>query len=414
MRIAGIIAEYNPFHLGHHYQLEQTRISGATHIAVVMSGSFVQRGEPAMASKWSRAQAALEQGADLVAELPAAWAVSSARRFGQAGVFLLRELGADFISFGSEAGDPVQLRQALRRMLSAEKSPEMSRFLAEGKSYPRARAEAAAALYGEEAAALLKGANNLLGLEYLRAAEELAPDMEFLTVPRIGAGHDAANPEEGFSSASALRQGIRSKGLEICRPFLPEPSFRLLETEIQQNRAPSDMGRLERVLLAQLRRLAPEDFALLPDVNEGLEHRLFRASQTARSLAEWEQTVKTKRYTLARIRRILCAALLEIPATLPQGLPEYLRILGCNQRGLEILAQAKRNPRRQIPIGTSFARLFQDQSLTARLSLQIDCRATDYWALSLPEVLPTGLDFTQPTLFLSKKHSPETSAAGKP
>lgn len=391
MKLAGVIAEYNPFHNGHAYHLAATRAHGATHIAVIMSGSFVQRGEPACACKFARARAAVACGADLVAELPVPYALASARRFAEAGVFLLSQLGVDLLSFGSEAPASL-LCTAAQHAFAAENSPLLRRFLAEGMSYPRARAQAVSALFNPAEATVLSGPNNLLAVEYLRAAKIYLPQTELLAVPRLHVSHDSADTVGNIASASRLRMLWEAEGLPALRRYLPQPSWALLEEECAQERAPVRAAYLERLVLSALRDLTPAEFRCLPDVAEGLEHRLFRAAQEAGSLAEFYEDVKSKRFTLSRIRRIAWCAFLHVSRVEQLHPPAYLRILALNRRGAEILARAKRYA--SLPIGSNFADLYRLHPEGIRL----DVHATDLHALGMPHPGPCGMDFREKLL----------------
>lgn len=206
MKTAGIIAEFNPFHNGHRYLSEQVRTAGASHILAVMSGSFVQRGEPAQLSKWQRAEAALQNGIDLVLELPAPYALGSAERFASGAVALLRAAGClDVLAFGSESGDIEALKKTAEACQKAEKGGLLQRFLKQGLSYPAAREKAVSELAGETAAGLLSSPNNTLGIEYLKAMESL---------------------QAGFAlKRSAVRRRARRRTCRaICQRVLASPS----------------------------------------------------------------------------------------------------------------------------------------------------------------------------------------------
>lgn len=394
MKIAGVIAEYNPFHSGHAYHLAKTREAGATHIAAVMSGSFVQRGDIAICSKWARAEAAVRCGADLVVELPAAYALSSAQTFARAGVFLLRELGVSCLSFGSEAGDAQQLRQAAALSDEAERSAVMREYLSQGMSYPRARAAAVARLHGGEWAHLITHANNLLGVEYIRAAQELAPELELLTVPRAQTAHDGLRGGETIASASLVRRLLRKGEFAALKGYLPNAAYDLYMEECACLRAPVTERAVERILLSRLRELGPEDFARLPDVSEGLENRLFRCARAAVSLEDFYMKVKTKRYTMARIRRISFCALLGIRREDQQELPGCARVLAVNRRGMEILSKVRESA--TIPVGSKFADLYRRHPA----GIDLEVRATDLYALAMPAIRPCGLDFTHNPVIL--------------
>lgn len=390
MNICGIIAEYNPFHKGHKYQIEQSRKNGATHIAAVMSGSFVQRGEPAIFDKWTRARAALENGVDLVAELPAVYAVSSANRFAAAGVFLLNELQVNMISFGSECGDIDALRAAAAAVKKLENSDEFKEEHKKGISYPKALTNA---IKDDTAAQIISQPNNLLAIEYINAIEKINSSIIPFTVARMGALHDG-EPCGEFASASRIREYISSNMFSAAAPYLPETTLSLYKAAIFEDCAPVTLKNMERAVLFKLRQMTTADFAVLPDVAEGLENRLYSAARFACNLSEFYESVKTKRYTMARIRRIVCAALLNITADMQSLAPQYIRILGANKRGFEILAACD----------TSLAHSpkFSDLYRSAEEYALTDIAATDAAALGSPEIQPCGRDFVKNTIILKQ------------
>lgn len=383
MTIAGIIAEYNPFHNGHLYQIEQTKRAGATHIVAVMSGSFVQRGEPALFSKWERAAAALKSGVDLVLELPVSYAMSSAERFGFGGVFLLHALGCvNMLSFGSESGDLAKLQAAADLCLNLHQNSDFSALLKSGCSYPTARTRAVAKLGGEQTASLLSSPNNTLGIAYLNALTKLKSDIRPFTVSRVGTAHDAEETSGNYASASLLRQKLGAG--ESIAPFVPQAAADCLT-----GKPTADPNKLETALLWQLRRMTAEDYAALPDVTEGLQHRLYRAAQSAESLSDFLDRVKTKRYTHARLRRIAWSAALGLRRT-DYRLPiPYLRVLGFNPRGREILALAGQAA--ALPIVSSFREI---EKISPRFAA-LEKGATDLWNLAVSPPLPCGADYTR-------------------
>lgn len=376
MRTAGIIAEYNPFHNGHSYQIEQTRAAGATHIAAVMSGNFVQRGEPALFSKWERAEAALRNGVDLVLELPVLYALGSAERFAAGAVAMLNALGCvELLSFGSECGDLSLLKQAADCCLKAEQGDQIKVLLKEGLSYPKARMLAVEE-ENPQAAALLKKPNNTLGVEYLKAISRQSAAFSCMTVLRKGADHDGMVPREDIASASCLRHWVR-EGRDITH-YLPKQTGHYT--------AFADPKRLESAILWQLRQMGPADFQSLPDVTEGLEYRLYETAKNARSTAEFIEKVKTKRYTRTRLQRILWNAMLGVKKEdyLP---PSYLRVLGFTPRGKEILKQAKLSA--ALPV---MSRMTQIEHSFPRMA-ELEKRATDIWGLCVDPVWPCGQDY---------------------
>jgi predicted nucleotidyltransferase len=387
MKVAGIIAEYNPFHNGHAFQIEKTKEQGITHIVAVMSGNFTQRGDIACFSKWARAKAALHNGVDLVVELPTMYALSSAKTFAYAGVSICNELGVDAVSFGSECGDIALLTQTAHAVAKSLEHPTFKLSLANGVSYPRALEQTVSALYGKQYADILQTANNALGIEYLRAIQEINASITPMTVMREQVHHDSKQAGDTIASASYLREFIWGKEIVCCKPYVPESAYEIYKEETQNGFSPIRLDALELLLLQALRSMSIEQFQKLPDVSEGLENRLYQAAKQAVSLQQFYELVKTKRYTLARIRRIAFCALLGITKEMQAIPPQYIRVLACNKKGMEILRRAKMSA--TIPIETKFAKL----AIRKLHGLTADIKATDMYSLLQPNTRPCNLDY---------------------
>ena len=343
MKIAGIIAEYNPFHNGHAYQIEKTREAGATHIIAVMSGNCVQRGEIALADKHLRARLAISGGTDLVLELPAPFCLGTAPDFANAGVKILSRMGCvDMLSFGSECGDVDTLYNALEAIDSLDEE-NIKRSMAQGLTYPAA----IASLIGDKAK-VLNGANNTLAIEYLRALK--GTDITPFTVART-ALHDSCDTNARFASASHIRELIR--GGKDARAYIPYAV---------PKGAVTDMKNIELTILYRLAMLTKDDFSEVP-YTDGIESRLFEASRSASSLAELYDKVKTKNITHARIRRAVMLSALGVKKEDMLGLP-YARILAMNEKGTEILSRCKSTT--NIAISASLASLSQISDSAAR------------------------------------------------
>ncbi len=395
MTVAGIIAEYNPLHNGHAFLIGELRRMGADCIAVVMSGNFVQRGEPAILSKWSRTRTALLSGADLVVELPLPWAVSGAQRFALGGVALLSALGADWIGFGSECGNLDQLEEARHALSSPLLHDQIKKSLQSGATFASARQEAVNSLFGSGTALLLREPNNVLGIEYLQAIERLNADIKPHTVQRTSLLLSGAGESSDAGSSSAVRAKIF--GGKPFSPYMPEEACRILNGEIASGRAPAHISFAERGVLACLRRMTPEQFSRLPDISEGLENRIFAAVQKAGNVKELLESVKTKRYPMARIRRILLSAFLGIEASDSAGVPPYLRILGIGENGEKVLRRAKEQNR--VPLVSRYADAAQLSPHAVRI-LELESQASDLYALCMPQVSSCGMDRTQKLIVL--------------
>lgn len=404
MKVAGIIAEYNPFHNGHAYQLEAARAAGATHLAVVMSGCFVQRGGPACAPAHIRAEAAVNSGADLVLELPLPYAMARAQTFALGGVRLLDALGCvDYLCFGTESENLASLQEVSRVLDSPEYKEHLHSFIAEGVTFAAARQKAVEKILGE-AAAVLRQPNDTLAIEYLRALRQQNSKMAPLPVARRGAAHDASMEEihalEGFASASALRVLMAQNDFTALCGYVPTSALNCYKKGIAQGHMPSNTDRLEHALLFALRKMDKKSFHALPDISEGLENRLYNAVRQACSLTELYMLTKTKRYTLARIRRLVWSACLGIPAQLGQTPPPYLRILAFNERGREILAAASKTA--SIPISHSLAHLEGKNDICKRFAT-LEATSADLFALALPSPLPCGMLYRTGPYILSRK-----------
>lgn len=393
MNIYGVIAEFNPLHEGHAALLQIMRSHGAEYIAVVMSGNFVQRGEPALLPKQYRVRAALLAGADLVIELPLPWAMSSAEHFARGGVFLLNAIGCGEIWFGSECGDASLLMKTAEMLDAPEVVSALRDMIKKGMSFASAREEALRMICGPSFSSLLKMPNNILGIEYCRAIRFLESTIHPVSIPRIGAGHHDVAPIDGTASASTLRQWVRQERASeniFWSRYMPEPSFELLQEALQKGQAPACMRRLERAVLASLRCMKRSQIKELPDISEGLENRIFREIQTADSLDSLMNAIKTKRYSHARIRRILMSAFLGLKEQDGEGTPPYLRVLGMSSKG-EVLLR-NQSPFIAMPrILSAKDRLHLDSK--GNTVFELESRSSDLYALSLPVPFACGSEY---------------------
>lgn len=400
MKTAVITAEYNPFHKGHRWQLEQVRAAGASHVAVVMSPDFTQRGTPAIFPKRLRAQAALQNGADLVLELPVCYALAGAQRFAFGAVQLAAAMGCvDLLAFGAEDADLVQLRQACTALQQEEVNQTIRQLLPSGITFAKARERAVAAVYGEETALLLQKPNNILAIEYLCQLEKL-PDAHIqpLALGRIGNTHDG-EPVGEFASASFLRGLMLEGRWEQAQQYLPQNVWQLYR-QAQQDGQFADLQLGERAVLSALRRMEQKEMAQLADLSEGLENRLYRASREACSLEQLYAAVKSKRYPLARVRRLVMNAFLQLPAQMQMLPPPYLRVLGMNERGKQILSAMKRTA--SLPVSTSLMKLARSTQ-AARQWAQVEAAACDQYSIFCRQMQASGSDWSLPFVSLLGK-----------
>ncbi len=339
MKSVGIVCEYNPFHLGHLYHLQKSRELAGEEAALVclLSGDFVQRGEAALYDKFARAEAACRCGADLVLELPLPWCLASAEGFARGAVALLGAVGVSALCFGSEAGELAPLKELARALLEPETVEAIKAQLAQDPSlsFAAARQRVLETRLGA-AGALLAEPNNILAVEYLKAITGLALPIRPLTVRRLGAGHDACAESPGPRSASQLRL-LRERG-EAIGAYVPEEAEAVYAREREAGRELRDRKLLETALLSRLRGLREDSFSSLPDAAGGLGDRILRAAREEGSLEAVYTAAASKRYPLARVRRLCLAACLGVEG-LPEGAPPYARVLAANGRGRALLRE---------------------------------------------------------------------------
>lgn len=389
MKISGIICEYNPLHNGHLYHLSQVREGGADGIVAVMSGNFVQRGDAAILDKFTRARLAIQAGVDLVLELPVPYALAPAENFAMGGVALLTALGnVDEISFGSESGDIQLLAQAAEacNICKTEYADVMDDFLRSGYSYPEVLSQMVSQLYDEETAAVLRQPNNTLAIAYLNAMEELGSPLHPVTIRRRGAGHNSQQPTENTASATYIRQFFAEGG--DCRRMMPSYSWHALR-EAEAEGHIGSMEYLERLILYKLRTTDPDEMHNIAEIGQGLEYRLYKAKRAA-SLSELLRTIQTKRYPMARLRRILLHLLLDIRTEDMQKLPPYGRVLAFNDMGRQILRESK--SMRTIPFSHSLAELAETSADAGRCAA-LESQSTDIYQLSRKKIGQGESDF---------------------
>ena len=339
----GIIAEYNPFHNGHLYQIEESvKATGAEVVIAAMSGNFVQRGVPAIADKWQRAEAAVRSGVDIVIEIPTVFACNSAHNFAEAGVEILENLGADFISFGSESGNIEELKGIAR--IIDENSEYIENFISkktkDGWSYPRARRAAVESITGASAASLLDSPNNILAIEYIGKISNALP----VTIMRTGPGYNEFETTEKFASATAIRSLINEN--EDISHFMPEEAKNIFFKS-----EPVDKDVYFRLICHKVLSADSTDMEKAPAGGEGLANKLKASIRMCSNLEELSESLKSKRYTRTRIDRFICQTLLGIDRE--KKTDNYIRVLGLSSNGREYIREVKKSETCRLPIITN-------------------------------------------------------------
>ena len=342
MKTVGITAEYNPFHNGHEYHLsEAKRVSCADRAAVIMSGSFVQRGEPACADKFTRAEWAIRHGADIVIELPDVFALSCAERFASGALRILGGSGiVDSICFGSESGELEELKELAA---AGEDGEMLAAALEEGVSYPAAM---------ERASGKRLSPNDILGVEYVRATRKYAPNMGIFTVKRVGGGYNDDSLECETCSAKAIRTALSMYSgqtkmspsvFDALMRSMPRDVLEDIDEGIRKGAFPAALDELSQAVLYRLRSMKTEEIAALPEVAEGLENLFAKHAADSCDVRELLGKVKSKRYTMARLKRIAMNALLGVSAELQDRAANdsaalYVRVLAVREGSEDMLA----------------------------------------------------------------------------
>lgn len=351
MSVIGIVGEYNPFHFGHKYHIDETKLLLGENCPVVcvMSGDFIQRGEAAVYSKFARAEAAVKSGVDLVIELPLPWTLSSAEGFARGAISLLGSLGVvTHLSFGSECGETAPLEK-LAEVLIDPRTDELIRqelLNDETASYAVARQRAVAKTVGE-LASQLETPNNILAVEYIKAIYDQSLGIKPLTVQRFGSGHDSSSGS-GPRSAAEIRTRL-GRGMDIS-DCVPDDVLDICRREGKLGRGPVLMENLEPAIISRLRMLSDADFARIPDAGEGLYKRLANAAREESGIDAILAATKSKRYALSRIRRMMLCAALGVSGEMAKNTPPYARVLAANQRGCELLKDI--NVKSRVPVIT--------------------------------------------------------------
>ncbi len=417
MKAVGIIAEYNPFHSGHQWQLNTAKsLSGCPAAVIVMSGQFVQRGEPALFDKWLRAEMAVRSGADLVIELPAVFALRSAQYFAAGGVRLLQALGIiSHLSFGVEDNNLAALKKLADLADTANTGSLVRQKLKSGLSYPAALGQVLLTQSQAEPATIAFTPNNILAIEYLRALNRYADAILPCPVKRQHAGYHEVDISAPFASATAIRKSVLENGCvqPTAAAVIPPASKTIIEKALHSGRGPVIAGAFETALLARLRTMPLSAIAELPDVTEGLQHRIADTALTATGWDELLSAIKCKRYTHTRLQRILLHALLGTTKAAIEEFdhagPLYARVLAFSEQGKELLRQASQQS--TIPLITKTTHFLNSrQRYMAPLTplqtmLAVDSTASDIYSLGFanPALRYGGWDFRQSPVYLTTR-----------
>lgn len=413
MQAVGVIVEYNPFHNGHKWHIDAAKKrSGCSFVIGVMSGNFVQRGEPAIFDKWKRAEMAIHGGVDLIIELPTVFAVRSAQYFAAGGIRLLQSLGiVSHVCFGAEHADLTRLKKIAAAADDLKIITDMRMNLKLGTTYAAALGQALEKQYSFSPD-LMTSSNNILAVEYLRAIEKFAPNQIPIVVTRQHSKYNDTCITTPFASATSIRQAI-IKSMKITDELklaLPDTTLHILQHIFEEERGPVTLCNLSAIILAQLRTTSLKKLEQLPNVSEGLHYKIRDSSLKAANIQQFFSLLKSKRYTYTRLQRIIIHALLGTTQSQLMGFdeqgPQYARILAFNQNGRLLLKHINKNS--TIPVITKTTHYLSSkqrdsETLTPlQQMLSVDTVASEIYTLGMP---PSNWnvgawDFRYPALYI--------------
>lgn len=407
--VLGIIAEYNPFHNGHLYQLEEAKKqTGAEYVVAIITGNFAQRGNTALINKWAKAQIAIENGVDLVLELPTIYSISSAENFAEGAIKILDSLKiVDTLCFGTETSDFAALNNIANILYNEPKeyTAILNHELGKGLSYPKAR-ENALMMYLNDIkryASIMSGSNNILGIEYLKALKRLKSQMKPFSIERKKVYYNDEKIVDEFASSTAIRKLVATEQYDDLRKVMPKNSYMLLKEEIRKGNYVLDLIKYEKEIIYTLRKMTLKEIEQLPDVSEGLENLIKTAAESCNNLIDLVNIIKSKRYAQTRIQRILVYALLGITkkdmANSKKVIP-YTRVLGFNSKGKEIISDiCNINPKIQM-ITSVKKYVEQNNNKILKEMLEKDIFATDIYTLGYEYDSWANLDYTNKLIII--------------
>lgn len=408
-KVVGIIAEYNPFHNGHSYHIQNTKAqTGADFVVAVMTGNFTQRGNTSVINKWEKAKMALNGDADLVIELPTIYSISSAENFASGAVKILNELGiVDTISFGMEANDVSTLNNIANVLVNEppEYKTILEHELGKGNSFPKAR-ENALMMYLNDIkryANVVKGSNNILAIEYLKALKKQKSSIVPFGVKREKVYYNSTKIIDEYASATGIRNLLLHNQIEEVRKVVPAKSYSILLNNLRQGTYVLDIIAYNDEIIYKLRSMTVKQIANLPDVSEGLEYLIKDVSNKTNNLIELINGIKSKRYTQTRIQRILLYALLGITKKdmeMSKKITPYIRVLGCSEKGKILLSQINSKAKvitslKKYEVSNKNKRFCIGKQKALNRILEIDKTATDIYTIGYKKDSKAGLDYTK-------------------
>ena len=402
--VLAVIAEYNPFHNGHLYQFQKAKKdTNSKYSIAILGGNFTQRGSTSVIDKWSKAQMALDNGFDLVVELPLLYSISSAENFAEGAIKLLDSMKVvDFLSFGTETDD-LQILDKIATILYEEPKAFKSLLsieLRKGISFPKARSNALMMYLKDiqKYTNILSSPNNILAIEYLKALKKYKSIIKPYSIQRFEADYNSNEVTGNIASSTAIRNIIKDDNIPLLKKLLPESSFSILFENIKNGHIVSDLSIFEKEIIYNLRKMDINEIKDLPDVSEGLEHLIKKVADSCNTLNDLLNMISTKRYTKTRLQRILLYSLIGISKNdmdMSKKVYPYMRVLAFNDKGKFLVSEiAKANPK--LEIITSVKR-FTDLNTNRnyKTMMQKEILATNIYTLGFEQDSLSNLDYTK-------------------
>ena len=398
-KVLGIVAEYNPFHNGHLYHIENAKAkTESDYVVAIISGNFTQRGDTSIVNKWEKTKMALNNGVDLVIELPTLYSISSAENFAYGAIKILNELGIiDYISFGMETDEITNLNNIANILYNEPKEYQeiLKNELKSGITYAKGM-EIAICKYlkDNKYKDILNGSNNILAIEYLKALKRTKSKIIPVGIKREKVFYNSRKIVDEYASATGIRYLLEKKQIEEISKLVPNKTFNILIENIRNGNYNINISNFSKEIMYKIRSMSTKDILDLPEVSEGLEYLIKESSGKTNDIVQLLNNIKSKRYTQNRIQRIMLYALLNINKNdmeMSKKVKPYVRILGFNSNGKKLLSKINS----QIKVITSIKN-FEDNNKNMKLKrmLDIDKYATDIYTLGYSDNSSSNLDYT--------------------
>ena len=397
--VLGIVAEYNPFHNGHLYHIENAKSkTNCDYVVAIISGNFTQRGDTSIVNKWEKAKMALNNGVDLVIELPTIYSISSAENFAYGAIKILNELGiVNYISFGMEQDDLTILDNIANVLYNEPKDYQdlLKKELKNGVTYAKGIENALCKfLKDDNYKNILNGSNNILAIEYLKSLKRMKSKIIPIGIKREKVFYNSRKIADEYASATGIRYLLEQRQIKEVSKLVPNSSFNTLIDNIQNGQCNINIFNFSKEIMYKLRSMSVRDISNLPEVSEGLEYLIKESSEKTNSLLDVINNIKSKRYTQTRIQRILLYALLGINKSdmeMSKKIKPYVRILGFNDNGKKLLSKIS-NKTKVITSVKDFEN--NNKNIRLKRMLDIDKYATDIYTLGYSNNSISNLDYT--------------------